>query len=99
GVNNRLAAGVATVSRLALQARTGHPLDALADFEPVLREYRRTGNAAHSITALRNLIDLLVRIDDDEVAMQLLGALSDGTPKVTYGEESQRIADARTIGL
>jgi predicted ATPase len=94
-VNNRFVNGVATVSRLALQARVGDPNDALADFEPVLREYRRTGSASHCITALRNLISLLVRIGDDEIAMRLLAALSGPEVKATYGDESDRLADAR----
>jgi tetratricopeptide (TPR) repeat protein len=94
-VNNRLVTGVATVSRLTLQARTGEPDQALTQFEPVLRMYRRTGSASHGITALRNLIDLLTRIGDDEMAMRLLGALTSDTLKATYGEESARLVTAR----
>jgi hypothetical protein len=96
-VNNRLVTGVATVSLLTLQARAGEPGQALAQFEPVLCDYRRTGSASHGITALRNLIDLLTRIGDDEMAMKLLGALSGHTLKVTYGKESQRLEAAREI--
>jgi tetratricopeptide (TPR) repeat protein len=96
-VNHRLVAGVAIVARLTLQARAGEPDQALAQFEPVLRDYRRTGDASHSITALRNLIDLLTRVGDDEMAMELLGALSSHDLKATYGEESERLITARNV--
>jgi hypothetical protein len=83
------------VSKLSLQSRVGEPEEALAAFGPVLDAYRRAGNVTHAVTALRNLVDLLVRVGDDEVAMLVLGALSDGAVSTTYGDEARRLEDAR----
>jgi predicted ATPase/DNA-binding winged helix-turn-helix (wHTH) protein len=94
-VDSTFVAGVSTVSMLSLQARTGDPAAALGRFGPVLAGYRRTGDVTHSATALRNLIDLLVRIGDDEVAMSILGALAADSPKSSFGEEADRLDLAR----
>jgi len=94
-VDNVYVAGVSTVSMLSLRARTGDPVAALASFGPVLAGYRRSGDVSHSVTALRNLVDLLVRIGDDEVAMSLLAALSSEAVKSSFGEEAHRLELAR----
>jgi predicted ATPase/DNA-binding winged helix-turn-helix (wHTH) protein len=94
-VDNDYVVGVSTVSMLSLRARTGDPAAALASFGPVLAGYRRSGDVSHSVTAMRNLIDLLVRIGDDEVAMELLAALSAESVKSSFGEEAQRLDLAR----
>lgn len=90
-------AGVARVSRLALLTRRGDPTTALADFSLVLRQYRRAGDISHSITALRTLVDLLVRLGHDETAMLILGAVDDATLKPSYGDEQERMAAATSL--
>ena len=94
-VNNRFVVGVAQVSALAARARSGDIVDSMAAFAPVLAQYRRSRSLTHGITALRNLIDLLVREERDEPAMVLLGALSAPATKATYGLESDLLDDAR----
>jgi predicted ATPase len=87
---------VATVSALASRARAGDVEAALSAFTPVLVDYRRIRNLTHGITALRNLIGLLVRAAYDEPAAVLLGTLSNPDIKSTYGAESELVDQART---
>ena len=94
-VGSRFVVSVAQVSTLAALTRTGDTEAAMAAFVPVLAHYRRTRSLTHGITALRNLIGLLVRAGDDEPAMVLLGALSNPDVKSTYGIESERLVSAR----
>jgi predicted ATPase/DNA-binding winged helix-turn-helix (wHTH) protein len=94
-VDNRFVVGVAQVAELAARARAGDITEAIRAFEAVLVQYRRTHHVTHAITALRNLIVLLVRDERDEPAMRLLGALSGPAVKATYGTESAELAAAR----
>lgn len=94
-VGSRFPAGVGRVSLLSAQARSGDTEAALAAFEPVLRLYLQTRNVTHGVTALRNLIELLVRVGDDEMAMRLLGALSKPSVKASYGTELELLEAAR----
>ena len=95
-VGNRFVVSVARLSALAVRSRGDDLEEALPAFVPVLAEYRRLQSFTHAATALRNLVDLLVRAGDDETAMVLLGALSTPDVKATYGPESQRLDDARS---
>jgi predicted ATPase/DNA-binding winged helix-turn-helix (wHTH) protein len=94
-VGSHLVVSVAQVSALAVRARTGDVRDAVAAFGPLLAQYRRTRSLTHGITALRNVIQLLVRAGHDEPAMVLFGALSNPTVKSTYGSESALLDQAR----
>ena len=94
-VDNPFVVGVAQVAELAARARAGDITEAIRAFEAVLVQYRRTHHLTHAITALRNLIVLLVRDERDEPAMRLLGALSGPDVKATYGAESAELAAAR----
>ncbi len=94
-VGSHLVVSVAQVSALAVRARTGDVHDAVAAFGPLLAQYRRTRSHTHGITALRNVIQLLVRTGHDEPAMVLFGALSNPTVKSTYGSESVLLDEAR----
>lgn len=94
-VDNRFVVGVAQVAELAARTRAGDAADSLRAFEEVLVRYRRQHDVTHAVTALRNLIVLLVREGRDEPAMRLLGALSAPTVKATYGAESATLAEAR----
>ncbi|MEL6983197.1 MAG: hypothetical protein AAFO29_12300, partial [Actinomycetota bacterium] len=94
-VRNHFVVSVATVSSLATRSQQGDTEEALAAFGPVLAHYRRVWSLTHGVTALRNLIGLLVRAERDEPAMVLLGALSNPEVKSTYGAESELVTDAR----
>jgi predicted ATPase len=94
-VRNHFIVSVATVSALATRSQRGDTEEALAAFGPVLARYRRVWSLTHGVTALRNLIGLLVRANRDEPAMVLLGALSNPDVKSTYGAESELLDGAR----
>ncbi len=96
-VGNSFVASVARLSALAVRSRVDDVDEALAAFVPVLTGYRRVHSFTHAATALRNLVDLLVRAGDDETAMVLLGALSTPEVKATYGAESQLLDEARSV--
>ena len=90
--------GVARVSALAPMAQAGDPDDAMRTFAPVLADYRRNRSLTHAVTALRNLVALLVRCERDEPAAVLLGALATADIKSTWGAESELLLEAeRTI--
>lgn len=94
-VGSRFVVSVAELSALAARTRVGDIDEARAAFVPVLANYRRTQSMTHAVTALRNLVELLVRARQDETAMTLLGALSNPDVKATYGAESDRLDAAR----
>ncbi len=96
-VGNRFIVSVATVSALATRSQRGDTGEALAAFGPVLAHYRRVRSLTHGVTALRNLIGLLVRIHRDEPAMVLFGSLSNPDVKSTYGTESDLLTEARLL--
>jgi hypothetical protein len=98
-VGSHFVVSVAKVSSLASSARTGDIMTALAAFRPLLIEYRRMRSDSHGITAIRNLIDTLVRAGRYEPAMELLGAVSGLQVKSTYGIESNHLDVARTIAV
>lgn len=94
-VGSDLVVNLARLSGLAVRSRTGPVAGSLRSFEDLLDHYRRTRSLTFAVTALRNLIVLLVRAEQDEVAMVLLGALSGPDVKSTYGRESDLLAAAR----
>ena len=93
---NLFATGVARISSLATRARSGDVTEALEAFLPVLVQYRRARSQTHVVTALRNLIGLLVRAGHDRPAAELLGALSTPEVKAVYGVESDLLDQARS---
>lgn len=94
-VRGRFLTGVALVSATSLRARHGSPVEALASFREVIGHWRRTGDWIHQWTTLRNLVTLLIRLDEHEPAAVLLGALTAAeTAAPLYGADAQRLADA-----
>jgi hypothetical protein len=75
----------------AALARHGEPREAIAEFLTVIADHQRHGNLTHATTTLRNLIELLVRLDLNDTAMTLLGALSDDGIKSTFGFEEESL--------
>jgi len=96
GVGNRFLGGVARVSAASVYARAADPDRALRAFPRLITDWQRHGNLTHLVTTLRNVTELLVRVDAHEAAAQLLGALQSRDLKGSYGDEARRLADART---
>ncbi len=96
-VGSRYVTDVAEASALAAAARSGDVMAALVAFRPLLVEYRRMRRDSHGITTIRNLIEALVRAERYQPAMELLGTVSRREMKATYGAESGRLDEARSI--
>lgn len=94
-VGSTFVVSVAQLSALAARSRVGDLDAARTTFVDLLSRYRRIRSITHAITALRNLVALLVRSGDHETAMVLLGALSSPDVKATYGAESRLLDEAR----
>jgi hypothetical protein len=94
-VGARFLHSVAAVSLAALTARHGDPLESLRQHRAVLVSACRDGNLTHGVTAARNVVDLLVRMGEDEPAMRLFGALSAPGIAPGYGADATRLASAR----
>lgn len=93
GVDDRMVLGVAAVALVSIQARRGEPTTALRSFATVLERLGRAGDWTHLWTGLRWLVVLLVRLEHDEVAAILLGAVT-GAPTAppVYGDDAERLA-------
>ncbi len=89
----RVPEGVAMVSLASLYTRTGETDRAVALFAEVLPHWRRLGDWTHQLTALRNLVDLLVRLEVDGPAATLHAAVDDAAPP-SFGAEAERLAAA-----
>ena len=93
GIGNPFVTSVSRVSLAAELARAGEFRAALDAYSQCLREYSRHGNYVHAVTTLRNLIEALVAVGDDEGAAILAGATADDRLRPSYGEETERLGD------
>lgn len=98
-VGSHFVSSVAEVSSLAASSRTGDVTAALIAFRPRLVKHSKTRSDSHAITTIRNLIEALVRAERHQPAMELLGAVSRPELKSTYGAESDRLDQARSIAI
>lgn len=98
-VGNRFVVSVSQVSSLAAATRGSDPRRSVEAFLPVLERYRRIRSFTHAVTTIRNLIDVLARTDNHETAMVLLGGVSNPVVKLTYGAESDRLNEARSLAV
>jgi hypothetical protein len=90
---NVLMKGIALVSRTSLRGRHGDPRVALELFDDVIRYWRRGGGWTTQWIALRNFIELLARIGEDEPAAVLYGACAASTTSPpSFGAEADRLA-------
>lgn len=94
-VGNRYVAGVARVSQSSLRGRAADPRAAAASYGSVIAHWRRQGALTFQVTTLRNLVDLLRRVDACAQAAELLGTLEAGTGQPSFGAEAERLASAR----
>jgi predicted ATPase/DNA-binding SARP family transcriptional activator len=87
--------GVARVTAASLRARHGEPGAAVSAFAELVRHWHRSGNRPQQWTALRNLVELLVRLGADEPAVVIAAAGEvQETAVPTFGTESDRLSDA-----
>ncbi len=87
--------GVALVTSASLQGRYGQPARALPAFDDLLRHWRRSGNWTQQWTTLRNLVEVLVRAEADEVAVVIAAAAEvESTAAPSFGSESDRLAES-----
>ena len=96
---NVLMKGIALVSHTSLSGRYGDPRAALEMFDDVIRYWRRGGGWTTQWIALRNFIELLARLDEDEPAAVLYGACTASTTSPpSFGAEADRLeAIVRTL--
>jgi predicted ATPase/DNA-binding SARP family transcriptional activator len=94
-VQNRFMLGVALVTLTSLRGRHGDPDQALRSFLDVIAHWHEAGNWTQQWTALRNLVQLLLRIERYEPGAQLLAAIRKApTAAPAFGTDAQRLQDA-----
>lgn len=91
---DRYLGGVARVSATSVQGRHGEPREALVAFADVVVRWLERGDRTHLLTTLRNLVDLLVRLDAVDAAAELLGTVARADVSPTFGAEGERLARA-----
>ncbi|GIG37768.1 AfsR/SARP family transcriptional regulator [Cellulomonas pakistanensis] len=94
-VGDRYLSGVARAATVAAVARRPDPAGALEELLALARDWAPAGNRTHLLTALRNAVPLLLRLDRPEDAALLLGAVTAPDLPVTYGVEADALAAAR----
>jgi predicted ATPase/DNA-binding SARP family transcriptional activator len=89
----RFIEGVASVTAASLRARHGDPGEALDLYAAAVEQWHRAGNWIQQWTTLRNVIDLFVRLSDDEAAAVLSAALhASSRAAPLYGTDASRLA-------
>ena len=97
-LDDRYLAGVALVALASARARHGDPRQAVRTFTEVVHHWRDRGDWTHQWTTLRNVLDLLVRIDRVEAATVLAAALLDGGRAATgFGADAERLAETARL--
>jgi predicted ATPase/DNA-binding SARP family transcriptional activator len=90
--------GVALLTAASLRARHGHAAAALPSFAELVHHWRRSGSWTQQWTTLRNLAELLVRLDIDEDAVAIAAAASaaavERSAAPSFGPGSDRLSDA-----
>lgn len=94
-VGDRYLSGVARAATVAAVARRPDPAGALEELLALARDWAPAGDRTHLLTALRNAVPLLLRLDRPEEAALLLGAVTAPDLPVTYGVEADALAGAR----
>jgi hypothetical protein len=95
--------GIAGASAASIEARSGDPADAIAQYRWLLDHWQRAGIRVIQWNMLRAVDELLVRTGSLRAATVLLGALtSTEAGHAVYGDDARRlaaIADAVRAGL
>ena len=89
--------GVARLTAATLRARHDDPAAAAPAYAELLRHWRRSGDWTQQWTTLRNVAELLVRLEVHEPAV-VVAAAADADPSAppTFGTESDRLERALT---
>jgi predicted ATPase/DNA-binding SARP family transcriptional activator len=85
---------MATTAEVALRGRHGDPALALARYAEVLPRLHEAGAENFALTAVRNLVVLLVRTGRDVAALTLAAAVDRLGAAAAYGTESARLTAA-----
>jgi predicted ATPase len=94
-VRNGFVAGVAEVSAASVRSRLGDPAEALPEFAALIDRWRRSNNWTQQWVTVRNLVESLVRLGEDEVATVLhAAATTAGADPPSYGAEAARLRTA-----
>jgi predicted ATPase/DNA-binding SARP family transcriptional activator len=88
--------GLARTADVALRGRHGAPDEALRRYRDALELWRDTGADGLLLTALRNLVVLLVRLGADQAALEIHAAIERLATRPSYGEEARRVDGAVT---
>ena len=97
-LDERYLAGVALVALASARARHGDPRQAVRTFTEVVHHWRDRGDWTHQWTTLRNVLDLLVRLDRAEAATVLAAALLDsGRAATGFGADAQRLTETARV--
>jgi predicted ATPase len=97
-VRNSFVRGVALVSAGSARGRSADPWSAVGAFREIVCQWREAGDWTHQWTTLRNLVDLLVRLEVDEPAAVLLGAASAAaSAQPVFGVGAERLARAERV--
>jgi predicted ATPase/DNA-binding SARP family transcriptional activator len=84
--------GIALVGLASLLGRSGEPGTALPLFRSIVERWRQMGVWTHQWTTLRNLVQLLVRMDSWESAAVLSGAVNaHGAAAQAFGADAERM--------
>lgn len=87
--------GVARVTAASLWARHGEAVSALPAFAELIRHWHRSGSWTPQWTTLRNLAELLVRLEVDEPAVVIaVAAEVEQTAAPVFGTGSHRLGEA-----
>ncbi len=86
-------AGAARLTASSLRARTAAPSDAVAGFRRLIEHWRDMGDHTHQWTTLRNLVELLTRLGEDEPAARLIGTVDHRAPVPTFGREEALVGE------
>jgi ATP/maltotriose-dependent transcriptional regulator MalT len=90
---DRYLQGVALVAAASVRTRHGDPAEAAPLFLAVVDHWRDSGIWTQQWTTLRNVVDLLVRLQRDQPAAVLLGALSSRrTSAAGFRADAERMA-------
>ncbi|MFN3215475.1 MAG: ATP-binding protein [Acidimicrobiales bacterium] len=90
-VGNSLAISVSQLALGMEHLRNGDLDRSLEPFAICLHDHARHGNLVHAVTTLRNLVEVLVALGDDEAAVSIGAAATDEALRPSYGAEAERL--------
>jgi predicted ATPase/DNA-binding SARP family transcriptional activator len=86
--------GVAALTAASLRARHGDPASAMPALADLLHHWHRSGNWTQLWIILRNVAELLVRVEQDTAAVVIAAAAEVAAATPTFGTESELLSQA-----